>query len=138
MPCKISAHFFGTGQLRSAALGSAVVLQLMQQLKSRFVVCVAGPDQAAPSKEHIDISAPPYQIEDLDFRLNLACLVTDAKPDASLMQAVSSIDILGGQWPNEALQQFTTLDQSQLLALQVGLSTKPGIDMPAGMSCCQI
>ena len=83
------------------------------------------------------MSAPAYQIEDLDFRLNLSCLVGGDKQDATLMQAISSVDILGGQRPDEALRQLTTLDQSQLMALQVILSTKPNSDMPVRTSCCQ-
>lgn len=65
------------------------------------------------------MAAPAYQTDEGTFRLDLSCLAEGTGHVEEALDAVKSIDILAGQWPSDALQQVTTLDQSQLLALQV-------------------
>ena len=52
---------------------------------------------------------------------DLSCLLHDTvrDDDDDTLDAVKVIDILAGHWPSNTLQEVTTLDQSQLLALQV-------------------
>jgi hypothetical protein len=65
------------------------------------------------------VAAPAYLAQDASFRLDLSCLLDEAVHDDDALDAVKAIDILAGYWPSDTLQEVTTLDQSQLLALQV-------------------
>ena len=65
------------------------------------------------------MAAPAYLTQDASFRLDLSCLLDEAVHDDEALDAVKAIDILAGHWPSDTLQEVTTLDQSQLLALQV-------------------
>ncbi len=66
------------------------------------------------------MAAPAYLTQDVSFRLDLSCLLDEAvRNDEEALDAVKAIDILAGHWPSDTLQEVTTLDQSQLLALQV-------------------
>lgn len=62
---------------------------------------------------------PAYQAEELDFKLDLSCLVVDGERDSETLDMVKGIDVLAGYWPSQALQQMTSLDHSQLQALKV-------------------
>ena len=82
--------------------------------------------QTPDAAEKLHVGPPAYQTEEGVFKLDLSCLCnTDGLPDATL-QAVRSIDLHNGQWPEGALQQVTTLDKSQLWALQVMLACVTG------------
>ena len=39
--------------------------------------------------------------------------------DKSAMDKIKAIEVFAGDWPDQALQQMTTLDHSQLQALKV-------------------
>ncbi len=65
------------------------------------------------------MAAPAYLTQDASFRLDLSCLLDEAVHDDEALDAVKAIDILAGHWPSDTLQEVTSLDQSQLLALQV-------------------
>lgn len=70
----------------------------------------------------VDIGHPDYQRENNRFELDLLCLTQHADLAQDLLDAVKAIDISTDQWPDDALQQTTTLDKSQLSALQVTCS----------------
>ena len=72
--------------------------------------------QMTPSKMHIP--PPAYQQGATSFKLDLSCLSANpqCQPDV-----ISAIDSQAIQWPMTALRQATTLDDSQLRALQVCL-----------------
>jgi len=76
-----------------------------------------------PTAAAARVAAPAYLTQDASFRLDLSCLlheaVHDDDDDDDALDAVKAIDILAGHWPSDTLQEVTTLDQSQLLALQV-------------------
>lgn len=72
--------------------------------------------QLTPSKMHIP--PPAYQQGATSFKLDLSCL--SANPQCQ-RDVISAIDSQAIQWPMTALRQATTLDNSQLRALQVCL-----------------
>ncbi|KAL3153759.1 hypothetical protein ABBQ32_013348 [Trebouxia sp. C0010 RCD-2024] len=81
----------------------------------------ANPDEhEAPSLPPSGMLIPPaaYQLEAPSFKLDLSCLTPDAKAAAGAI----AIDSQASEWPLAALCQATTLDDSQLKALQAALS----------------
>ena len=64
------------------------------------------------------VAPPAYQTDGAPFYLDLSCLVSTEHKEADLTD-FKEIDVHAGQWPQAELQQLTTLDQSQLLALKV-------------------
>lgn len=82
----------------------------------------AGRESPPPTAAAARVAAPAYLTQDASFRLDLSCLLDEAvrdDDDDDALDAVKAIDILAGHWPSDTLQEVTTLDQSQLLALQV-------------------
>lgn len=75
-------------------------------------------EQGEPSLAPSGMFIPPpaYQLEAPSFKLDLSCLTPDAKAAAG---AIAAIDSQASEWPLAALRQATTLDDSQLKALQV-------------------
>lgn len=61
------------------------------------------------------IPPPAYQLEAISFKLDLSCLASDPQ---SGVDAIAAIDSQANEWPFAALRQATTLDDSQLRALQ--------------------
>lgn len=76
---------------------------------------------AAPVLEEIDVSPPAYQTEEGFFRLDLSFLVDGDQhlKDINILGEIKAIDVHAGDWPDQELQQMTTLDHSQLQALKV-------------------
>lgn len=77
---------------------------------------------AVPVLQGIHVSPPAYQTEDLFFSLDLSCLVSgkhEQPEDKCALDNVKAIEAYAGDWPDQALQQMTTLDHSQLQALKV-------------------
>lgn len=74
-------------------------------------------EHEAPSLPPSGMLIPPaaYQLEAPSFKLDLSCLTPDAKAAAGAI----AIDSQASEWPLAALCQATTLDDSQLKALQV-------------------
>ncbi|MCJ1303589.1 NFX1-type zinc finger-containing protein 1 [Hypocenomyce scalaris] len=65
------------------------------------------------------VAPPAYQTtEGGAFKLNLSCMMDGIGHDDDAVDAIKAIDILAGEWPSDVLQEVTTLDQSQLLAVQ--------------------
>lgn len=65
------------------------------------------------------VGAPDYQTEEGCLLLDLSCLTQHADLPQEVADTVKNININRGSWADGALQQTTTLDRSQLLALQV-------------------
>lgn len=76
----------------------------------------------SPVPQEIRVAPPAYQTEDLFFSLDLSCLVGgehDQPEDKSALNQIKAIEGYAGDWPDQTLQQMTTLDHSQLQALKV-------------------
>lgn len=85
--------------------------------------CASAEPQTLPeASQNVHIGPPAYQTEDGSFKLDLSCLIQHADLPQAMLDALRAIDIHSGQWPVNALQQATSLDKSQLLALQVMLA----------------
>ena len=82
-----------------------------------FAYADDGSDISGP--EAIAVAPPAYQTEAGRFTLDLSCLVSTEEHNEDALSAIKAIDVHAGQWPSAALQQLTSLDQSQLLALKV-------------------
>ena len=83
----------------------------------------AEPGSSLPTKMERRVAPPAYQTtEGGAFKLNLSCMMDGIGHDDDAVDAIKAIDILAGEWPSDVLQEVTTLDQSQLLAVQVTLS----------------
>ncbi|KAL0023606.1 hypothetical protein WJX77_006297 [Trebouxia sp. C0004] len=81
-----------------------------------------GRESPPPTAAAARVGGPAYLTQDASFRLDLSCLLDEAVHDDEALNAVKTIDLLAGHWPSDTLQEVTTLDQSQLLALQAALS----------------
>ncbi|KAL0023688.1 hypothetical protein WJX79_001943 [Trebouxia sp. C0005] len=82
----------------------------------------AGRERPPPTAAAIRVAAPAYLAQDASFRLDLSCLLDEAVHDDEALDAVKAIDILAGHWPSDTFQEVTSLNQSQMLALQAALS----------------
>lgn len=68
------------------------------------------------------MGSPDYQAHDHSFNFDLSCLVAFPEHHKEAMTAVRAVDVQPGRWPMRELQEATTLDESQLQALQVRLA----------------
>ena len=106
---------------------NVVTLHTERQHWQKQACCIfAVNKQISEAAEKLQVGPPTYQTEEGVFKLDLSCLGnTNGLPDTT-PQAVRSIDLHNDQWPEYALQQLTTLDKSQLWALQVMLACVTG------------
>ena len=79
-------------------------------------------ESSPPTQVESRVAAPAYQTTEAGaWKLDLSCMIDGIEHNDGAVDAVRAIDVLAGQWPSDALQEVTTLDQSQLLAVQVRL-----------------
>ena len=85
------------------------------------MLCCTDDAGLAPVLEEIYVGPPAYQTEEGFFRLDLSCLVgaDEHHHDKGALGNIKAIDVHAGDWPDDKLQQMTTLDHSQLQALKV-------------------
>lgn len=70
----------------------------------------------------LNVGPPDYQTDAANFKLDLSCLVEPQQQHREAMAAIQAISVQPGRWPMKELQEATTLDESQLQALQVRLN----------------
>ena len=119
MPCswKASANF---GAVTHVCLLHALTCELLKHCSDPCQWLFRADDAAAaPVLEGIYVSPPAYQTEEGFFRLDLSCLVDDDHRLKDIPDEIKSTDVHAGNWPDQELQQMTTLDHSQLQALKV-------------------
>lgn len=89
----------------------------------QLLACCADDDAKVPAVlDKIYVSPPAYQTDQGSFFLDLTCLVDgdeDAQ-DEDVLDDIKTIDVHGGYWPTDGVQQVTSLDLSQQQALKVG------------------
>lgn len=87
---------------------------------SLFVRHMAGPDGVAMDTTQNGVASPAYlatKAQDLD----LSSLIETSQRGATSEAALSHLNILNGGWPEEALEQYTTLDPAQKSAMKVSV-----------------
>ena len=91
---------------------------LLVPQKTQTVLSLDADERGAPSLTPSEMFIPPpaYQLEAISFKLDLSCMASHPKAAAA---AIGAIDSQASEWPLAALRQATTLDDSQLKALQV-------------------
>lgn len=85
-----------------------------------FVRHIAGPDSAGMSSSQTGAVSPAY-LASKAHDLDLSSLIAISKRGVTSEAALSRVSILNGGWPEEALEQYTTLDSAQRSAVKVAV-----------------
>ena len=93
----------------------------------QLLACCADDAKVPATSEKMYVRPPAYQTDQGSFTLDLSCLVDGNEDceDEDALDEIKAVD-LHGYWPNQELQQMTTLDLSQLQALKVSMDIDTG------------
>ena len=81
---------------------------------------MAGPDGITMDSTQNGVASPAYlatKAQDLD----LSSLIESSQRGATSEAALSHLNVLNSGWPEEALEQYTTLDPAQRSAVKVSV-----------------
>ena len=100
-------------------------------LLSSLPSCAGSASSSSNSTASKAAHAPAYLIDKGAQGIDLSSLISPARRSEAAESALSSVDVLGGAWPMQALEQYSTLDPAQRSAIQV--NSLLGTPLPAVM-----